>query len=329
MFANGPRSLYVQLACTLLLAVFVTCSYGREDDDPAPPVSNPGNPGNPGNPTQWSLNKPWYYSDYRLRFDEATRTYELANFIGGFYQLTELGTYDYTRPSGVFRGYPQVDLMGGLGLSDNGAPFIVDLVELSNGDLMLMDRDGDTSVLTQFAPALERSPISDDFSDGRVDKRWWMMGDTREFGGEFHLRNPSAAVGLFQRGFRRVQATIRLDSTQGPGNISLGYRAWDENLVAKCGVSVSEEGDVSVFAQVHDEATDSTVYYKDLLITKLGVAHECRMEWTGSQVNFYCDGVLGESYAPPVPGNFAFCGAPCVFAWRNVLGAMDNFVARD
>jgi len=272
-----------------------------------------------------TLSKPWYVSDYRIVFDEDAGTFEVGHYIDGFYRVTELGDFINDGVPGMLYGNPTVDLMGSLGFSDNGLPFSIDLVAMNASNLIFVDDTGVTVTMSEYAPDLEDSPITDDFSDGVLHDRWWTDGNVVESGGVLRLQGDSAAAGLWQLGFRTVQAVLTLESAEGQCNAAIGYHPWDEDIVAKCGIAVSDEGSTTVFGQVFNLVTGETLHYVDLAETTLGATHECKMTWTGSRLDFYADGALIDGYTPPGQGNFEYCGEPSFFVWGNANANADDF----
>ena len=111
--------------------------------------------------------------------------------------------------------------------------------------------------------------------------------------------------------------------------MALGFKPYDENIMAKCGVGQSDLWETTVFCQVLDLETDESLFYADLLPAELGEAYEVMMIWNGDKVEFHADGVLIESYTPETHGNLDFCGEPDVFGWGDgVYGTVDNFKAQ-
>jgi hypothetical protein len=276
---------------------------------------------------QATLSKSWHASDYRIIFDESSETYEVANYINGYYQLTELGNFVNDGVPGMLYGNPAADLMGGLGLSDNGLPFSIDLVGMNVSNLVFIDDQGVTVTMSEYAPALEDSPILDDFTDGVFHQRWWSTGNVYESDGVLHLEGDSASAGLWQLGFTKIQSGLTLVSAEGQSNVAISYYPWDEAIVAKCGIGVSEEGVATVFGQVYNLISDETLHYVDLLPTAVGLTHECKMSWTGNRLDFYADGALIESYTPQSMGNLEYCGEPSFYVWGNAHATADGFGA--
>lgn len=275
--------------------------------------------------TQATLDKPWYVSDSRVLFNESAGTFEVGHYIDGAYRPTEMGDFVNDGVPGMLHGMPTADLMGGMGLSDNGLPFSIDLVAMNVSNLIFVDDLGATVTLSEHPPELEDSPITDDFSDDVLHGRWWTGGSVVESGGKLRLQGDSAAAGLWQLGFRTVQSVIALESAGGQCNAAIGYHPWDEDIEAKCGIAVSEEGSTTVFGQIHNIVTGESLHYVDLVETNIGASHECKMTWNGGSLEFHADGALVDSYTPVGQGNLQYCGEPSFYVWGNAIATVDDF----
>ena len=315
-FATHKRS----FAVLALVAAITACDLKESESgsEVTPPSVQPPS----------GFGKSWHTGDLRISFDVAAGSYQVDNFIGGVYQLTEGGSFNLRGSAGELHGTPVVDLMGGLGWADNGAPFSINIINVEATTLTFIDRMGATISTSAFPPALENAPIEDRFEDGVIDPRWWTAGNVFESSGVLHVSDSSSMAGLWQLGFTDLEAYISLTSASSHANVAIGYRPWDENVTAKCGVSVDSAGDVAVFAQVYDEASGVTMFHSILAETVMGATHQCRMVWSGGKVDFYVDQILTDTFIPAAPGNYSYCGEPCVFAWSSggdVQGTVDDF----
>ena len=317
---NRLHTLRRGAAATLGALLLAGCEFETEassEQNSSPPFSE-------------SIHGTWYVSDCEIIFDENSNTFEVSNFIGGFYQLTERGDYVSAGVPGVLSGFPLVDLMGGYGLSDNGDPFELDLLTRTQETLILETAEGHTVVLSLYPPDLDSPPIDDHFDGNDLDPRWWTIGNTWVSQGQLHLQGDAAAAGLWQLGFTRLQADMRLEAANGHANVAMGFRPFDDRIVAKCGVGQSDLYETTVFCQVLDLETEESLFYADLKSTQIGATHQVMMVWTSGRVEFYADGTMVQSYTPPFEGNLSFCGEPDLFAWGDgVYGSVERFNAQN
>lgn len=321
--ALSPRRPILSLA---LVTVAVSACDFVDPDDPTG-VTVP-----PAVETPAELGTPWYKADSRIVFDVSAGTYEFSNYIGGTFQLTEGGTFTLRGSPGEIHGDPVIDLMGRMGFADNGAPFSIKVVSLSATTLVYTDRLGATVNASAFRVPLENAPLEDRFDDGTLDPRWWSVGNVSESAGVLNITDSMSMAGLWQLGFASVEADVAVLSATGDANCAIGYRPWDEDIIAKCGISMDSAGEVAVFAQIYVESSGKTIFHSILGDTNLGTTHRCRMVWAGGKVDFYNNGKLTDTFIPAVKGNYYYCGEPCVLTWSpggTVHGTLDNFRAEN
>lgn len=313
-----PLSLVAALTLGGLLLVGCEFETEAEADESAtaPPFSD-------------SVDGSWYVSDCEVTFHETLGIFEVSNFIGGYYQVTERGDYLFDGIPGMLSAFPLVDLMGSYGFSNNGDPFELDMLTRTEDTLVLETAGGETVVLSRYPPDLDTPPINEGFDGGELDPRWWTDGNVFLANGRLNIQGDNSAAGLWQLGFNRVEAEITLGAADGHSNVALGFSPFDENVVAKCGVAQSEDLQTTVFCQVYDLEAEETLYYGDLKYTMVGETHQVMMIWTGEKVEFYADGGSGQSYAPPFEGNLRYPGEPDVYSWgAGIQGTVDNFRAQ-
>jgi len=285
----------------------------------------------------------WYIDSARLTFSsdapnldvaggQESGTYHIDEFVAGEYRLTEAGTYTYDHALKRLQGAATEDLMGDQGLSEGvGASFSVGVPTLDTSTLVLsFEEEGDDTVrLSSVPPALAPPPLADTFDDGVLNHSLWSYdGDVLEAHGKLWLAGPDGEANLERIGLNVIEAEITLEDGQGQGGCYLEFAPWRGDSWVSTGIQRESNGSIGTMVYVNlDGAHEHFEYTK---ATDYGESHDFRLEWDGSDVDFYIDGDLVYTYtAPDDPGNNIYTSEISIGSWGDVEGSFDDFRASE
>lgn len=274
----------------------------------------------------------WYVSGAKLVFssDEPNSLagagreeglYQMEVWVNGVYRQVEAGTYVLNGETSTISGSADADWNGDHGISDNGSTFVGQVAPITPTTAVLRGDDGPIT-LTTTPPTILPLPIVDNFDAGLDPRYWGFTGGSKAVaGGALHLGDESW-IELMQCGATDIRATMSLDEAEGWAACVLSFQPCGGDQYAHCGIYRNGNDDgVYTFVEMEGEG------YQSIGGTSLGATREFRLVWTGSDVQFWVEGSLVRTYAPPTPYLLDFTTGIELSTWGEASATVYSFQA--
>ncbi len=140
-------------------------------------------------------------------------------------------------------------------------------------------------------------------------------------------------------GYTKVQSDLIAKSSTNHCNVHVSMNAYNDYSSAYLGFHSDSSDILRAFAQVYDHQNNVLLFHKTIEELSFNTYYTFKIEWTGSTLDYYIDGILKTTYDPSsdtidtlnrrLPRNLGI-GSWCEphIAGSTIAGFSDNFYAK-
>ncbi|MCP4752577.1 MAG: family 16 glycosylhydrolase [Proteobacteria bacterium] len=306
------KFLWLLLTLVLIAAIPFGCKQlGLEDEDDDSDTNNSVT-------GSMTIAKTWYLNNLKFSFNDDD-TYNFSDWIGGNWVVTESGTYSYDGSAKRLEIRVTMDLNVESGFGDgiNNNP-IFDVYDLKENELILKV---DSSTLVSFStttPSLPEGDISDDFNDASLNNELWDSSeDECSPNNKVEEKNSvvvqtaspcgsglsNVSISFNYLGYIEPQIDIEVTSAAHYGGTFLAWKPWNNSTAVHLGIWTTSDAQLYTFAHVLTQDNSgnwTTNYSQNYDSVSTNEFHTFKMNWTGSTIEFFVDGVLKGTYSPSI-----------------------------